>query len=62
MEGAISEEKLRKVAEGVKSRGIPRLKVYGISAKEKMEEFRIETSIINDEECDELDSGKIAMI
>jgi len=50
------EEKLRKVAEGVKRKGISRLKVSSIPAKEKMEEFGIETSIMTDDERDELDS------
>jgi nucleolar protein 56 len=56
------EEKLRKVAEGVKRKGIARLKVSSIPAKEKMEELGIETSIITDDERDELDSRKVAII
>jgi nucleolar protein 56 len=55
-------EKLRKVAEGVKRKGILRLKVSSIPAKEKMEEFGIETSIITDDERDELDSKRSAII
>ena len=56
------EEKLRKVAEGVKRKGIARLKVSSMPAKEKMEEFGIETSIITDDERDELDSRRAAII
>jgi nucleolar protein 56 len=56
------EDKLRKVAEGVRSRGISRLKVSSIPAKEKMEELGIETSIITDEEREELDSRKVAIM
>jgi nucleolar protein 56 len=56
------DEKLRKVAEGVKRKGISRLKVSSIPAKEKMEEFGIETSIITDDERDDLDSRRIAII
>jgi nucleolar protein 56 len=55
-------DKLRKVAEGVKRKGISRLKVSSIPAKEKMEEFGIETSIITDEERDDLDSRKAAIM
>ena len=56
------QEELRKVAEGVKSRGISRLKVSSMPAKEKMEELGIETLIITDEERDDLDSRKVAII
>jgi nucleolar protein 56 len=56
------EEKLRKVAEGVKRKGIARLKVSSMPAKEKMEELGIETSIATDDERDELDSRKVAII
>ena len=55
-------EKLRKVAEGVKRKGISRLKVSSIPAKEKMEELGIETSIMTDDERDELDSKRSAII
>ena len=56
------EEKLRKVAEGVKRKGISRLKVSSIPAKEKMEELGIETTIMTDDERDELDSKRSAII
>jgi len=56
------EEKLRKVAEGVKRKGIARLKVSSMPAKEKMEEFGIETSIVTDDERDELESRRSAII
>ena len=55
-------EKLRKVAEAVKRKGISRLKVSSIPAQEKMEEFGIETSIITDDERDDLDSRKVAIV
>lgn len=61
-EGQEREEKLRKVAEGVKRKGISRLKVSSMPAKEKMEELGIETSIISDDERDELDSRKSAIV
>jgi nucleolar protein 56 len=57
-----ANEKLTKVAEGVKRKGISRLKVSSIPAKEKMEEFGIEVSIMTDDERDELDSRKSAII
>ncbi|MDA4118352.1 MAG: hypothetical protein OK455_08415 [Thaumarchaeota archaeon] len=60
--GQQREEKLAKVAEGVKRKGISRLKVSSIPAKEKMEEMGIEVSIITDEERDELDSRRFAII
>ncbi len=60
--GEWTEEKLRRVAEGVKRKGIARLKVSSIPAKEKMEELGIETSIVTDEERDELDSRRLAII
>jgi nucleolar protein 56 len=60
--GPEREEKLRKVAEEVKRRGIARLKVSSMPAKEKMEEFGIETLIITDDERDELDSRRSAII
>jgi len=60
--GQATEEKLRKVAEGVKRKGISRLKVSSIPAKEKMEEFGIEVSIITDDERDELDARKSAIM
>jgi nucleolar protein 56 len=56
------EEKLEKVAEGVKRRGISRVKVSSMPAKEKMEEFGIETSIATDEERDDLESRKAAIM
>ena len=56
------DEKLRKVAESVKRKGIARLKVSSMPAKEKMEEFGIETSIITDDEREELESRKSAII
>jgi nucleolar protein 56 len=56
------EEKLEKVAAGVKRKGISRLKVSSMPAKEKMEEFGIETSIATDEERDDLDSRKAAIM
>jgi len=55
-------EKLRKVAEAVKRKGISRLKVSSIPAKEKMEEFGIETSIITDDEREDLESRKVAIV
>jgi nucleolar protein 56 len=55
-------EKLGKVAEAVKRKGISRLKVSSIPAKEKMEEFGIETTIISDDERDDLDSRKVALV
>jgi len=39
--GRERDEKLRRVAEGVKRKGIARLKVSSMPAKEKMEEFGI---------------------
>ncbi len=57
-----AEDYLRRVAEGVKKKGIGRLKVSSLPAKEKMEEFGIETSIITDDERDELDSRKFEII
>jgi nucleolar protein 56 len=60
--GQEPEEKLKKVAEGVKRRGISKLKVSSIPAKEKMEELGIETSIVTDDERDELDSRKSAIL
>ena len=56
------DEKLERVAEGVKRKGISRLKVSSMPAKEKMEEFGIETSIATDEERDDLDSRKAAIM
>jgi len=56
------EEKLKKVAEGVKRKGITRLKVSSMPAKERMEEFGIETSIATDEERDDLDARKAAIM
>jgi nucleolar protein 56 len=56
------EAKLAKVAEGVKRRGISRLKVSSMPAKEKMEEMGIEVSIITDDERDELDSRRFAIM
>lgn len=56
------DEKLQRVAEGVRRRGISRLKVSSMPAKEKMEEFGIETSIATDEEREDLDSRKAAIM
>jgi len=56
------EEKLRKVAESVKRKGISHLKVSSLPAKEKMEEFGIETSIITDDELEDLESRRSAII
>ena len=56
------DEYLRRVAENVKRKGIGRLKVSSLPAKEKMEEYGIETSIMTDDERDELDSRKVSII
>ena len=60
--GTERDSKLRKVAEGVKRKGIQRLKVASIPAKEKMEEFGIETTIISDDERDDLEARRSAIL
>jgi nucleolar protein 56 len=55
-------EKLRKIAQQVKQSGIPRLKVSSMPAKETMEDLGVETSIMTDEEKDELDSRRYVII
>ena len=57
-DGGDRDERLRKMAEGVKRKGISRLKVSSMAAKEKMEEAGIETSILTDEERDDLESRR----
>jgi len=57
-DGGDRDERLRRMAEGVKRKGISRLKVSSIAAKEKMEEAGIETSILTDEERDDLESRR----
>jgi nucleolar protein 56 len=53
-----SDAALKKLGEEVRRRGIAKLKVASIPAKEQMENLGIETSIITDEERDELDSKR----
>ncbi len=60
--GQARDERLKRVAEGVKRKGISRLKVSSIPAKEKMEEFGIETMITTDDERDDLDARKFKLI
>ncbi|MDG7005507.1 MAG: C/D box methylation guide ribonucleoprotein complex aNOP56 subunit [Nitrososphaerota archaeon] len=61
-EGQGQEERLRGVAEGLKRRGISRLKVSSIPAKERMEELGIETSIATDEEREQLDARRASLL
>lgn len=61
-EGQGGEERLRGVAEGLKRKGISRLKVSSIPAKERMEELGIETSIATDEEREDLESRRASLL
>jgi nucleolar protein 56 len=55
-------ESLRKIGEDMKQQGISRLRVSSIPAKERMEELGIETSIMTDEERDDLDSRRLVIL
>ncbi len=55
-------EGLTRIAENLKRKGISRLKVSSIAAKEKVEECGIEVSIMTDEERDQLDSRRAAIL
>jgi len=56
------EEALKRVALVAKRRGVARIKVASIPAKERMEEAGMETSIVSDDERDELDAQRSEII
>ncbi len=55
-------EGVRIMGEEIKRRGITKVKVSSMHAKEQIEEMGLETSIISDEEREELDSRREALL